>query len=153
MTPGVELSDLNGMWLAIVLAMVFNFFLGFVWYAKFTPMGRLWMTEMKLDPDVKPAPGVMMRGMVLMIVGSFLTFFVLAHITVAYHDSYMLDEPAYKLTLMDGVMAGACIWLGFFVPLLWGGVAWEGKSWKLFFVNAGYHLIALVVGGILLVSL
>jgi Protein of unknown function (DUF1761) len=40
-------------------------------------------------------------------------------------------------------MAAFYTWLGFFVPVLLSGVAWEKKSWKLFSINAAYHLLAL----------
>ncbi|MCA1810640.1 MAG: DUF1761 domain-containing protein [Halobacteriales archaeon] len=42
--------------------------------------------------------------------------------------------------------------MGFFVPQHWSGVAWEGKPWSLFFVQAGYTLATMLVAGILLVT-
>jgi hypothetical protein len=34
--------------------------------------------------------------------------------------------------------------------MLFGAVAWEGKPWKLFGLNAAYHLLALQIMGTIL---
>jgi hypothetical protein len=90
---------------------------------------------------------------VLMFVGSFLTFFVLSHTFWAYGDAYMLDDPTYKLSFMDGLTGGFFVWLGFFVPQQFSSVAWERRSWTLFGVNVAYSLISMLVIGTLLVTL
>jgi hypothetical protein len=36
------------------------------------------------------------------------------------------------------------------VPLLLGGVAWEKKSWKLFWINASYYFVMLQVVAMIL---
>ncbi|MGB2867737.1 MAG: DUF1761 domain-containing protein [Bacteroidota bacterium] len=36
-------------------------------------------------------------------------------------------------------------WLGFFVPVDLGVVAWEQKSWKLFGINSAYHFLSLLI--------
>jgi len=36
-------------------------------------------------------------------------------------------------------------WLGFYLPVDIGAVTWEKKSWKLFWINTGYHLAMLLV--------
>jgi hypothetical protein len=161
MAAGVEFGDLN--WLAIAIAVVVNMILGFLWYSPKMPTGKIWMRDMKIPADAKPTPGQMAKGLILMIVGSFLVMFVFAHTVVAYNDSYRLDctgegEPAgcdgpgeWDLTIMDGLMGGFFTWIGFFVPLLWSAQAWEGKPWSLFFVNAAYYLVTLLIAGTLLV--
>jgi hypothetical protein len=147
-------SGLN--WLGLVLAVVFNMILGFVWYAKWTPTGRVWMREMNVPMDAKPTMGQMMKGLILMVVGAFLLMFVFAHNFWVYQDAFRNTATGgmagYKLGLMDGIMGGLFTWLGFFVPQHWSGVAWENKTWSLFFVQAGYSLVTMVVAGILLVT-
>jgi len=45
--------------LAIAIAVVANFLLGFIWY---TPLfGKIWGREMGYDPNEKPASSVMMK--------------------------------------------------------------------------------------------
>jgi hypothetical protein len=41
-------------------------------------------------------------------------------------------------------------WLGFYLPTDLGSVAWERKSWKLFAINTGYHLLMLVIAATIL---
>lgn len=38
-------------------------------------------------------------------------------------------------------------WLGSCVPVQLGSLAWEGMSWKLFFIHAGYYFIMLEAMG------
>ncbi|MFO1532118.1 MAG: DUF1761 domain-containing protein [Thermoplasmatota archaeon] len=140
------LSDLN--WLAIVLAVVWNFVLGFAWYAKQTPTGKVWMKAMNVPADAKPTPGDMLKGLILMLVGSVLTMAVLAYLIVAMKQVY--DQP---LTWMGGLYAGFFVWLGFYLPLQLGGMAWERKSGALTAVNAGYHFVSLLVSGIIIAAM
>ena len=52
---------------------------------------------------------------------------------------------------MVRALVGALIpWLGFAVPMLLSGVAWEQRSWKLFGINAGYQLAALLTAAMIL---
>lgn len=150
-----DVAELN--WLAIAIAIVFNMILGFLWYSPKTPTGKVWMRAMGMPADVKPTGGQMAKGLILMIVGSFLMFFVFAHNFWVYEDAYRNaatgGDATYELGIMDGVWGALFTWLGFFVPLLWSSQAWEGKPWSLFFVNAAYYLVALLVAGILLVTI
>lgn len=152
MAPGVEFGDLN--WLAIGVMVVVNMALGFLWYATFTPTGKIWMKAHNMDPTTtKPTSGQMAKGLILTLIGAFLVLFVLNHTVIAYGDAYNLDEAGYELTIADGLMGGFFTWLGFFVPVLWSAVAWEGKPWSLFFVNAGYYLVILLLAGLLFIVL
>jgi hypothetical protein len=149
-------SDLN--WLAIGIAIVVNMLLGFLWYSPKMPTGKAWMRAQGMDPNVrmKPTSGQMAKGLVLMVVGSFLLFFVFAHNFWVYQDAYRNaatgGDPGYDLSVMDGVWGALFTWLGFFVPVLWSSVAWENKPWSFFFVNAGYYLVTLLIAGILLAT-
>jgi hypothetical protein len=49
-----------------------------------------------------------------------------------------------------GFSAGFWTWIGFYVPLLLGGVAWENKSWRLFCINAAHAFVMLQVVGMIL---
>ena len=151
MVPGVELTDVN--WIAVVIAMVVNIVLGFLWYSPKLPTGKIWMRGVGLSEDHKPTPKQLGVAMTLMVLGSFFMMFVFHHTNLAYRDAYRLDEAAYSLTILDGVMGAVFTWLGFYVPVLWGSVAWENKPWSLFFVNAGYYLVTLLIAGVIYVSM
>ena len=145
-------------WLGMGLAIVANIVIGFIWYAPWFPTGALWMRDQGMDPKNPPKMpgGKMMMSMVLMIIGAALMFFVFTHNFWVYQDAFRNTATGgkadYKLGIMDGVMGGVFTWLGFVVPLNLNTVAFDGKKWSMFFVNAGYYLVALVVAGILLVT-
>lgn len=148
MAAGVELSDIS--WLAVGAAMLFNIVLGFLWYNPKLPTGRIWVLETGMDVDAKPSGRAMAMTMGLMLVGVFLTMFVLAHVVVAFRDAYLLDDATYQLSWADGLMGGFFTWLGFYLPVQLNGVAFERKSWSLTMVNAGYYLVALLAAGLIL---
>jgi hypothetical protein len=135
-------------WLAIVLAVIWNFILGFVWYMPQVPTGKVWMRAQNLPANHKPLPGEMLKGILLMVVGAVLTMGVLAYLIHAMQHFY--DSP---LDWMSGAWAGFFVWLGFALPICLGGLAWERKTVGYTAVNAGYHLVSLVVGGIIIATM
>jgi Protein of unknown function (DUF1761) len=131
-------------WLAVAAAVLANIGIGFLWYGPL--LGSAWMKEMGMSPDFKPDPAQLKRSMLVMIVSALLTAVVLAcAIELSRPDAASAGDDVpdviYGLTLALGA------WIGFVVPLLLSGVAWENRSWKLFGINAGYHLAALLAAG------
>ncbi|MEI1280173.1 DUF1761 domain-containing protein [Leptospira venezuelensis] len=130
-------------YLAILVGVLANVVIGFLWFGPI--FGKVWAKEMgyeNMEPDTK----AMLKSIVIMIIGSFLTAYVLAHSLFVWKpSSWNLpgDGPAW----MYGAYAAFYTWLGFYVPMLLGSVAWESKSWKLFFINAGYNLVSLAAIG------
>lgn len=149
-----DLSSLP--WLAIGLSFAAMVALGFLWYAPFTPTGKLWMRAKGLDPANLPAPpqGALAVSLLLMVVGSFLMMFVFAHTNMAYEDAFRNaatgGAPGYELRLSDTMTGAFLTWLGFIVPVQLNAVAFDRKPWSLFAVDGGYYLAALLVAGALL---
>ena len=134
-------------WFAIAAAMAAAVVIGFLWYGPL--LGKAWMTEIGIPADHKPDPKIMRRGMILMVIGAFLTVTVLAHsIEVWRPSSWNLSPDQPHATY--GFFGAFFPWLGFYVPLLFNSVAWENRSWKLFGINAGYHLVALLAAAMIL---
>jgi hypothetical protein len=79
-----------------------------------------------------------------MALGALAMSFVLAH-AVIYAESYLGTSGIW-----GGVQAGFWNWLGFVAPVTLGTVLWEGKPWKLWFINVGYYFVGLPVIGVLL---
>jgi hypothetical protein len=52
--------------------------------------------------------------------------------------------------VVAGLEAALWSWLGFVAPVSLGAVLWDGKPWKLWFINAGYFLATLLVMGLIL---
>lgn len=130
---------------AVLVAVVANFILGFLW---FTPLfGKVWAKEMGFDMSVKPPGSVMVRGMIFMIIGNFLLAYVFAHNIAAWSYVPGADEMSKTSSILSSAIF---TWLGFYVPIDLSTVAWENKSWKLFFINTGYHFFMVLVAAIIL---
>lgn len=131
-----------------ILVATFNFIIGFLWYSVI--FGKTWAAEMGFDMSVKPPASAMVKGMLLNVVGCFLMAYVLAHNNAAWSFVPGID----KMSLMGRVVNAAVFtWLGFYIPTNLNAVAWEMKSWKLFFINSSYHLVMLFAAAILLYTL
>jgi hypothetical protein len=138
-------------WFAILAAVVAGMVIGFVWFGPL--FGKVWAREMKFPPDYRPTSAVMIKATVLQLIGTFLTVYVLAHSEEIWRpfSTWGLgatDGPGW----MFGVMCAFFTWLGFYVPQLLGGVAWENKSWKLFSINAAGNFITLLAQGLILAT-
>jgi hypothetical protein len=132
--------EINVNMMAILIAVVANFFVGFLWYTVL--FGKTWAIEMGMDINVKPPASAMIKGMVFMVIGNFLMAWVLAHNTAAWSFVPGSDQMS---TTANIVSSAVFTWLGFYVPTDIGVVTWERKSWKLFFINTAYHLLILFV--------
>lgn len=146
MEPNIQIN-----YLAVGIAVVANFILGFIWY---TPLfGKAWAREMGFAPDMKPPAGALAKGMIFMIIGNFLMAWVFAHnIAVWTPATWGKSVPEMSDAAM-ATSAGIFTWLGFYLPQDLGIVTWEMKSWKLFFINTGYHLLSLLLVAFILVMM
>jgi hypothetical protein len=125
--------------LAILVAVVVNFIIGFLWYGPI--FGKLWGKEMGFAADHKPDPKLFIRGMVFMIIGNFLFAWVFAHNIAAWtYVPGMKELSAFS----NAMNAGIFTWIGFYLPGHLGSTVWDKKSWTLFSINASYDLVAVV---------
>ena len=129
---------------AVLVAAASSIVLGFLWYGPF--FGKTWMREVGMtDEKMKSAKEKgMTSSYVLMTVGSLVMSYVLAH-ALAFASAYTLT-----IGVSAGLMAGFWNWLGFVAPVTMGSVLWEGRSWKLWLLNSGYYLVALLLMGVIL---
>lgn len=131
--------------LAVIVAVVVNFILGFAWYTAL--LGKAWTKEMGYDPNMRPDKKAMIKGMVLTAIGNFLFAWVLAFYLAGWQ--YIPGAKEMSPTTM-GINSATSVWFGFFVPVHLSRVVWEKHSWKLFFINSGYHLAATIVVALIL---
>ncbi len=138
MTPEVN-------FLAVLACGVVSMVIGSLWYGPL--FGKPWMamTGIKkpdvITPEIKKS---MAKSYSLMFVGSLVMAFILSHI-LEFASVY---TKTYGITA--GVVCGLWTWLGFVAPATIGSVLWDGKPWKLWFINAGFFLIQLPVFGVIL---
>ena len=127
-------------YLAVLGAALASMALGALWYGPL--FGKEWakLAGVSLSGP-KPKMG---KSYALMFVGALLMSYVLAH-SLVFASAYLgASGPS------AGIMVGVWNWLGFIAPVTLSSVLWEGKLWKLWFLNNGYYLILLAGMGIIL---
>ena len=142
MQPHIEIN-----YLAVIVAAAAQFAVGWLWHGPL--FGKLWAKEMNMSMENMPDKSVMVRGMTLSIVGSLLIVYILAHSALVWRPS-VWGVGADQADHVYGFFAAFFTWVGFFVPQALSAVAWEGRSWKLFGINTGYHFVSLQVAGMIL---
>ena len=133
--------DLNGLQInviAVLVATAVSFVLGMVWYAKL--FVKPWAKEMGYDLNMRPSGKVMARNIALSIIGNFLFAWVLAFYFAGWR--LLPGGPSEFGALAFGLNSALSVWIGFFLPVHLSRVVWEKHSWKLFFINSGYNLVA-----------
>ena len=103
--------------------------------------GNTWMKLVGIKPsDVAKGKKEMPKSAVLGLLAALVMTFILAQVI-----GFMGAR-----TLVDGLLAGFWMWLGFIVTVLAGLVLWEGKPFKLYAINVGYYLVALLISSAIL---
>jgi hypothetical protein len=105
---------------------------------------------MGFNTDQKPPAGALIKGMIFMIIGNFLMAWVFAHNIAAWDPQTWGQGPSPMSPAASAFAASIFTWLGFFVPVDLNTVAWESRSWKLFFINTSYHFLSLLVVAMIL---
>jgi hypothetical protein len=132
-------------YLAVVLAAVASFLIGWLWYGPL--FGKAWAKDMGMDMNQKPEAKAMLRGMALGLVGSLLTAYVLWHsimvwlpsLWAAHFDTTATNSPAAAYAAHGAFF----IWLGYFLPTQLSKLAWERGTWRLLLINGGHDLVRL----------
>lgn len=131
--------------LAVLACVVLAMPIGFLWFGPV--FGKPWARAMGFDPNERS--GGMAKSLALFALGSFLIAWVLAHSIEVWRPSVWSagdDAPAYVYALSGALWT----WIGFFVPLQIGRVAWEKRGWSLVAINAGFDLVRLLLFGFVL---
>lgn len=131
-------------YLAIIVSTILMMIIGYVWYGPL--FGKPWSALMKFTPEHMAAARAkgMTTNYIIMALGAFLMSFILAH-AIIFADTFMQIGGA-----LAGTLVGVMNWLGFVVPVSLSIVLWDNKPWKLWFINAGYYLVGLVIIGAVL---
>jgi hypothetical protein len=125
---------------AILVSALIQWLLGAVWYSP-ALFAKPWMEMAGVRQNANKS-NRMMVGMIASFVGSLVTSFILAHVVMwAGAETYYL-----------GALIGFILWLGFIAAPLSASYIYEGRSFDLFAINAGYWLVGLsITGGLLAV--
>jgi len=130
----MDFSTIN--WLAVLVAAVASFAIGSLWYSPVL-FGKVWQREAEMT-DEKIKNGNMAKIFGLAFVLSFIISLCLA--------LFFAGQVSFTEGLMYGFFTGA-FWVAAALGILY---LFEHKSLKLWFINAGYHIVTFtVMGGIL----
>jgi hypothetical protein len=138
--------DIHVNWLAVVVSVVVSFAFGGLWYGPL--FGKTWRRVMHMT-ETPPGSEIAM-AFALNIVGLFLMAFVLTFDVQIWKPSTWGTAGADQSPAVYGFFAGFFVWLGYIVPMLLNGVAFERKPWAAFFIQAGYQLVSLQILGMIL---
>lgn len=134
----LPLSDVNIV--AVIVTTIVGMIIGFTWYSP-KMFGTAWMQlSGKTEADMQNCD--MKKGMTTEFIGTFIFTYVLATVL----------QMAGPGSLGDGMALGILLWLGFIVPMLLSGIAWDNKHPKLQAINGGGCLVSIVVAVLILMS-
>lgn len=125
--------------LAVLVAAAASFVVGSLWYSPLL-FGDVWMKLAGIKKTKKKTPYMLLRYLVY-FAGMFIMSFVLAHILLFMAAS----------TVLEGLLTGFWLWLGFIAPITLGGILWENKPIMLFVLNNVFNLISLGILSTILV--
>ena len=126
-------------YLAVLVATFASMVLGVLWYAPFA-FGKEWMKLVGLtEQDAKDNRGA---PMVLMLVGSLVAAYVMAHF-VGFTNA---------TTAADGARVGAWIGIGFVFTAAMGESIFSHKPAKLLGITGGYQVVNLIMIGAILAA-
>ena len=120
-------------YIAVIVAAVAGFFLGWGWYAVF---GEIWKEGLgrKKEDCEGPMPIV---PLVIAGVSCFLMAWMLAGLMAHLSD----------ITIRGGVISGFFVWLGFVITTMGVNHAFSGAKPMLTLIDGGYWLAVLLIQG------
>lgn len=130
------ISNVN-VW-AVIISTVISMIVGMAWYSN-ALFGKKWRTLMGVS-DAEAAEGSkkMAKPMAVNAVASLIMFFILGRLL--FLTGTMSTSGSVALAVL--------VWLGFIACTMIGMVLWERKSCTLYFIVVGYHLVNLVLAGL-----
>lgn len=128
-------------YLAVFVAAVAYMVLGFLWYGPL--FGKPWMKLIGMsERDMEAAKKGMGKTYALTMLGAIVMFYVLVHFI----------EVSNVAEAGEGAMVGFWAWLGFVATTGANDFLFsvKPKPWNLYFLNQGYLLFGLMIGGAIL---
>jgi hypothetical protein len=117
--------------LAVLVSAVYQWVLGALWYSLFfaKPWTALTGEKMCSKPDK-----TVVAGMISSFIGGLILSFLLLHVVL-----WSVTD-----TIERGLFVGLACWVGFIAVPLFAETMYERRSLKLFAINSGYWLVALL---------
>lgn len=124
---------------SVIAAALSTMVIGALWYGPL--FGKRWVALMGIkSDDMGRMQGSARNSYVVASLTALIGAFVLANLAAALKAN----------TVADAVTLGFAVWAGFVAVQHVDSVIWEGKSWKLFTINAGNRLVAILASSLIL---
>lgn len=131
-------------YLGILLAGVAYMVVGFLWYSPLL-FAKPWMKQMGYTMEsIKKEQKQMGPFYGLSFLAALVTGFMMSHV-MALSENFYNYPP-----VMTGLTTAFFMWLGFVAPVQLTDVIFGSKKWKLFVINTGYQLTALLAMGVVI---
>ncbi|MGZ4031939.1 MAG: DUF1761 domain-containing protein [Tumebacillaceae bacterium] len=130
---GFDLTNIN-IW-AVLVSTVISMVIGALWYSPVL-FGNVWVKLVGLKPDEMRSAAGPMIGTVIMTIVS--TYFLALFIQVT-HATTAID--GLLIALLLSIVICAKIATNYF---------FEGRSFKLYWLTVGFHVIPFLIGGVIL---
>ena len=133
----MDFAGLN--YYAVVIAAVISFVFGAVWYGL---LGKPWMAAIgKTEADLKeanagyPIPPAFVIAIISQLVMAYVLAGVIGHLGQG------------NVTMWNGVISGAFVWLGFVITTLATNHGFQGQKFALTAIDGGHWLGVLIIQG------
>jgi hypothetical protein len=130
-------------YLAVGLAALSAFFLGFLWYTVI--FAKPWQKLVGMNGKAKGTKSVNQTPHL----GRLLVGSLILEIIMAFNLAYFIGDN----DALFGLFAGLATGLGFVALALGVSYMFEGKSFKLWAINAGYNIVVFAVMGLIIGAL
>ena len=131
-------------YLAVVVAAVAGWLVGAVWY---NVLANHWLAAQGWSMEAFKQEQAAIKGDPRAYLPFVLAF--VANLAMAWVLAGLIGHLG-QVTIRGGVISGAFAWLGFVVTTIAVNYAFGGRRWRLFAIDAGHWLAALVVKGIII---
>ena len=132
----MDLGAVN--WIAVVVAAVASMALGFVWYML---LGNQWMGALGKTREQIMASGNQATP-------SIIAF--LMQLVMAYSLALFTPKLMGSTTLVNGLIVGFHVWLGFVITSMIINHRYQGSKWSLTLIDGGYLLGVLLIQGLVI---
>lgn len=122
-------------WLAVIVATIAGFAVGALWY---TALGKQWMAS------IGKTRGQLNAGPTPYVIG------ILVELVMAYFMALVISNLFGSVTVANGLMAGAQMWLGFIMPPMILNHRYQNMPWSLTAIDGGHLLLVLLVQGLVI---
>jgi hypothetical protein len=123
-------------WLAVIVAAVASFAVGAGWY---TVLANQWLAAIGKTKDQINSKDV-----------SPYAWSIVVQLIMAYFIALLTPAIFGETNVVNGLLCGAHMWLGFVITSMIQGHRYEGAPWSRTVIDGGYLLAVLLVQGLII---